>query len=72
MAEPAKAGAICPECGCSHCPQMRGSRTITRFGHKFTQRERECRHCGTRFTTEERFVRLIKQRKLTSQDGENA
>jgi transcriptional regulator NrdR family protein len=55
-------GAYCPDCGCSHCPQMRGHVTVKRFGHEFTQRERECRACKTRFITEERVVRLIKKR----------
>jgi transcriptional regulator NrdR family protein len=30
---------------------------VKRFGHEFTQRERECRACKTRFITEERVVR---------------
>lgn len=68
MNEPAKPGAICPTCGCRHCPQSNGSETITRFGHSFTKRRRQCRACGQRFITEERVVALVKQRKLFPDD----
>ena len=67
MTEPARPGAICPNCGCRHCPQINGAVTVSRFGHEFTQRRRECRHCGLRFLTEERVVRITKryQKKKT-------
>jgi len=55
------AGSLCPQCGCRHCPQMRGARIVRRFGNEFSQRERECRNCETRFVTEEAVVRIIKQ-----------
>lgn len=57
------AGSLCPNCGCSHCPQLRGAKVIRRFGHEFSQRDRECRACKTRFVTEESVVHVIKRHK---------
>lgn len=52
-------GIRCPSCGCRHCPQLSAKvlRTIAIGQQQSIRRQRQCRHCGRRFVTQEIVVR---------------
>lgn len=56
MSDDQPRGITCPTCGCQHCPQdpTRVERTIALGANRCILRVRVCRHCGRRFTTNER------------------